>query len=75
MIGSSLEDALTAAITGAEARLGAGDDLREALIWIVQAWIDGMTGPGSRRDRSPANTVWNGLLEADVIVRAKWLSM
>ena len=45
VIGSSLEDALTAAITGAEARLGAGDDLREALVWIVQAWIDGMTTP------------------------------
>jgi TetR/AcrR family transcriptional repressor of mexJK operon len=45
VIGSSLEDALTAAITGAEARLGAGDDLREALVWIVQAWIDGLTTP------------------------------
>jgi TetR/AcrR family transcriptional regulator, mexJK operon transcriptional repressor len=45
VIGSSLEDALTAAIIGAEARLNATDDLREALVWTVQAWIDGMTTP------------------------------
>jgi len=32
-------------MTGAEARLGAAEDLREALVWIVQAWIDGMTAP------------------------------
>lgn len=32
-------------MTGAEARLGATEDLREALVWIVQAWIEGMTRP------------------------------
>jgi TetR/AcrR family transcriptional repressor of mexJK operon len=45
VIGSSLEDALTGAVTGADTRLSAADDLLEALVWIVQAWIDGMNAP------------------------------
>jgi AcrR family transcriptional regulator len=45
VLGSALEEALTAAVTGPEARLAASDDLRGALLWIAQAWIDGMSTP------------------------------
>jgi TetR/AcrR family transcriptional repressor of mexJK operon len=45
VISSALEEALTEAVVGAEARLTASDDLREALLWTAQAWIDGMVTP------------------------------
>ena len=67
VIGSSLEDALTAAITGAESRLSASDDLREAAVLedgerlgpvgslivgeVLLAVIDG--DPGSQRSADP----------------------
>jgi AcrR family transcriptional regulator len=45
VIGSALEEALTTAVVGAESRLAASTDLREALLWTAKAWIDGMITP------------------------------
>lgn len=45
VIGSALEEALASSDAGAEIRLGESDDLRAALVWTIQAWIEGTTTP------------------------------
>ena len=45
VIGDALQEALADAVSGTAQRLQHSDDLRAALKWTAQAWVNGMTQP------------------------------